>query len=120
MAIPLSSPSRGRAFWRDLGTLAASQKENKRSQPPTVVRNAPEDWPIYRLMLMGLVTDRYSTLELQEEELSLPRKILEDPTCGDVLRGDLLFLEECAEILASDAQKTKTACSCPFCKTPFS
>lgn len=112
-------PKQGRAFWRDLGTLAASQKENKRSQPPTVVQNAPEDWPIYRLILMGLVTDQGALLDLQEEELSLPREILEDPTRGDVLRGDLLFLEECAKILASNAQKIKNGMLVPILQDAF-
>ncbi len=95
--VPLK-PQMGRAFWRDLGALAAS-REDRYGRPPLVVENAPEDRPQYRLSVVGIVTDQASLLDMVAEEVCLPRDILADPDRGDVLRQDLAFIEDCAGAL---------------------
>lgn len=98
-------PQPGRAFWRDLGALAAS-REDRYGRPPLVVANAPEDRPLYRLSMTGLVTSNASLLDLDAEEMNLPRSVLEDEDRGDMLREDLLFFEDCAQALRFAAKAT--------------
>ena len=91
-------PQAGRAFWRDLGALATS-REGRYGLPPLVVANAPTDKPLYRLTMTGLITSNASLIDLDAEEMNLPRSVLEDEERGDVLREDLLFFEDCAQAL---------------------
>lgn len=91
-------PQQGRAFWRDLGTLFVS-RESRYGKPPLVVENAPDTLAFMRLSLVGLITSQASLVDLQAEEMQLPSAILEDAYCGDTLREDLLFFEDCAAAL---------------------
>ena len=91
-------PQRGRAFWRDMGSLAAS-REDRYGRPPLVVANTPKGLPNYDLFLTGLITDNAALVDMVEEEMLLPRDVLDDGERGDILREDLQFLENCAAAL---------------------
>lgn len=95
-------PQQGRAFWRDMGSLAAS-REDKYGKQPLVVTNTPAGLPSYDLSLTGLITDNAALVDMVEEEMLLPRDLLEDEDRGDILREDLQFLENCAAALKKAA-----------------
>ncbi len=92
-------PEKGRALWRDLGALAASRNENHGWQPLVVVQNRREDEPLCRLFLTGLITSKASPIDFIAENVNLPQSVLYAEDCGDVLRRDLLFFEDCAQAL---------------------
>lgn len=111
-------PQSGRAFWRDLGALAAS-REDRYGKPPLVVANAPEDKTLYRLSMTGLVTSNASLIDLDAEEMNLPRSVLEDAERGDMLREDLLFFEDCAQALRFAAKDLQGGALVPILQDAF-
>lgn len=67
----------------------------RRSSSPT----RPRGLPNYDLFLTGLITDNAALVDMVEEEMLLPRDVLDDGERGDILREDLQFLENCAAAL---------------------
>lgn len=111
-------PQAGRQFWRDLGALAAS-KDDQNGKPPLVVANAPNQLQNFRLSMTGLVTSNASLIDLDAEEVNLPRGILEDEDRGDILRNDLAFFEDCAGALRSAAKDLQGGALVPILQNTF-
>lgn len=111
-------PQAGRAFWRDLGALAAS-RNSRYGKQPLVVANAPQDRSTYRLCAVGLVTSNAALIDLAEEEMNLPRNVLEDEDRGDVLREDLAFFEDCAQALRYAAKGLQDGALVPILLNTF-
>ena len=91
-------PSRGRSLWRDLGGLAVS-KENRFGRQPQVIAALPENWPLCKISVMGLVTDQATLVDTVYEEMLIPSAILNDEDKGDTLHRDLDFVEEVCRLV---------------------
>lgn len=91
-------PQSGRSLWRDLGGLAVS-KENRFGRQPQVIAALPENWPLCKISVMGLVTDRATLVDTVYEEMLIPSAILNDEDKGDTLHRDLDFVEEVCRLV---------------------
>ena len=111
-------PQQGRAFWRDLGALAAS-RGGQYGMPPLVVENEPDDLENCRLFLVGLVTSNAALLEQLSEEMLLPSSVLGDADRGDTLREDLAFLEDCARALQYASKDYESGVLAPVLQDTF-
>ena len=95
-------PKSGRDLWRDLGTIL-SDSARKNVIPPLVLqqldRITDNESSITRVREVGIVTSQAKYEEWIEDELSLPMVFFDNDDIADILRNDVLAVEDIIEKL---------------------
>ncbi|MEG0766328.1 MAG: type I-E CRISPR-associated protein Cse1/CasA [Clostridia bacterium] len=103
-------PQPGRALWRDVGVLAFAREEARTNLSPLIVASRskiiPADESLVALKTYALGTDLAQYTNWKRDELMLPSCLLEDALRGEVLRQDMNFCEQVANLLQKEVKKS--------------
>ena len=90
-------PRTGRELWRDLGTIL-SDSARKNVIPPLVIQQfykiTDNDSSFTRIREVGVVTNQAKYEEWVEDELSLPGIFFDNDDMAEILRNDILAVED--------------------------
>ena len=93
-------PESGRDFWRDIGTII-SDSSRKNVFPPLVIQQiykvTESDSLLIKIREVGVVTNKAKYEEWIEDELSLPGIFFENDGLAEILRNDVLAVEDIQE-----------------------
>lgn len=111
-------PQSGRSLWRDLGGLAVS-KENRFGRQPQIIAALPEEWPLCRVSVTGLITNNATLVDTVHEEMLIPTTILNDEDRGDTLHRDLDFVEAVCRLIGRTLSEKFPASFCDDLQNNF-
>lgn len=103
------TPISGRSLWRDLGAMAVS-RENRFGRQPQVVAQFPRERGICRMSVVGLITSKAALVDTVHEGMIVPSKVLNDEEKGEVLHGDMEYVEKVGRLINKEIRKRVPEC----------